>query len=83
MPMSIDGLQAELDHMRGQIVRQRKDIRDLDAAGIDSTSAVALLSRMTDKVTTLVARRDEEVWNDRPKYRDSTKWIRSTQHRRA
>lgn len=79
--MSAEGIQAELDHMRRQIARQRRDIRDLDASGIDTTSAVALLARMTDKVAALTARRDEEVWDDRPKYRGSTKWIRGTQRR--
>ena len=81
--MSEENIQAELDHMRRQIVRQRRDISDLDAAGIDTTSAVALLARMTDKVADLTARHKEEIWNDRPKYRGSTKWIRGTQRTRA
>ena len=75
------GIQAELDHMRRQIARQRKDIRDLEAAGIDSTSAVALLARTTEKVATLVPRRDEEVWTDRPKYPGTSKRIKGTQRR--
>ena len=79
--MSIDGIQKELDHMRGQIVRQRRDIRDLEWAGIDPTSANALLARMVDKVAALVTQRDNEVWSDRPKYPGTGKWIRSTQRR--
>ena len=75
-------IQTELDHMRRQISRQRRDIRDLQEAGIDPTSAKALLLRMTDKVAVLVLRRNEEVWTDRPKYQRMTKWIRGT-HRRG
>ena len=79
--MGVDCIQAEMEHMRRQIARQRRDIRDLEVAGIDSTAATALLARMTEKVAALTARRDEEVWTDRPKYRGTTKWIRGTQRR--
>ena len=60
--------------MRRQISRQQRDIRDLEEAGIDPTSAKALLVRMADKVAVLVLRRDEEFWTDRPKYQGTTKW---------
>lgn len=51
----------EIEHMRLQIRRQRSDILRLQRAGIDITSAEALLSRMQDKVDGLCAERERLV----------------------
>jgi hypothetical protein len=45
--------------MRAQISRQRKEILQLQRAGIGTASAEALLSRMQAKVDELVSLRDE------------------------
>jgi hypothetical protein len=39
-------LRAEIEHMRRQMVRQRREIRDLERAGIPTKSAEELLERM-------------------------------------
>ena len=47
--------------MRRQIHRQRREIRDLQRAGIPTGSAEELLARMQTKVDELCAKRDELV----------------------
>jgi hypothetical protein len=54
-------LRAEIEHMRRQIVRQRKEMRDLERAGIPTKSAEELLERMLAKVDGLCAERDTQV----------------------
>jgi hypothetical protein len=44
--------------MRRQVQRQRGEIRQLQRAGISSTSAEALLDRMLNKIDDLCAERD-------------------------
>lgn len=69
--MGFDGIRSEIAHMRLQITRQQRDIRDLQRAGINTRSAEALLSRMQDKVDQLCLKRDELLWDDkqaRPTY---------------
>ncbi|MCS3444999.1 MULTISPECIES: hypothetical protein [Bradyrhizobium] len=44
--------------MRVQVSRQRKEILQLQRAGIPTSSAEALLQRMLDKIDTLCADRD-------------------------
>ena len=79
--MGLVGIHAELEHMRRQLSRQRRDIRDLENAGIDATSAKALLLRMVEKVAALRLQRDQELWMDQPKYPGTDKCIRGTQRR--
>ncbi|WP_244541958.1 hypothetical protein [Afipia sp. GAS231] len=45
--------------MRVQVGRQRKEILQLQRAGIPTASADALLQRMLDKIDGLCARRDK------------------------
>ena len=45
--------------MRTQVARQRGEIRQLQRAGISTTSAEALLQRMLDKVDELCTERDK------------------------
>lgn len=55
--MGLDHIRREIEHMRLQISRQRADILRLQRAGINVTSAEALLSRMQDKVDGLASER--------------------------
>lgn len=51
--------------MRRQIHRQRSDILKLQRAGIDTTSAEALLLRMQEKVDELVVDRERLAGEER------------------
>jgi hypothetical protein len=53
---SLDLIRSEIEHMRAQVSRQRKEILQLQRAGIPTTSA--LLQRMLDKIDGLCAERD-------------------------
>jgi hypothetical protein len=52
-------VRAELERMRMQIIRQRKDILSLLMAGIPTDSTEALLARMLAKTEDLRAERDQ------------------------
>jgi hypothetical protein len=54
-------IRAEIEHMRRQIVRHRKEIQDLQRAGIATKSADELLVRMQAKVDGLCEERDRLV----------------------
>ena len=54
----LDFIRAEIERMRVQVGRQRKEILQLERAGIPTASAEALLRRMLDKIDTLCAERD-------------------------
>lgn len=54
----LDYLRREIERMRIQMGRQRKEILQLQRAGIGTASAQALLSRMEAKVESLCAERD-------------------------
>lgn len=54
----LDYLRREIERMRIQLGRQRKEILQLQRAGIGTASAEALLSRMEAKVESLCAERD-------------------------
>ena len=54
----LDLVRREIERMRIQMGRQRKEILQLQRAGIGTASAEALLSRMEAKVETLCAQRD-------------------------
>jgi hypothetical protein len=55
--ISLDHIRSEIEHMRRQIIRQRKDIKALQQAGISSTAADAMLGRMQNKVDGLCTER--------------------------
>ena len=55
---SLELIRSEIEHMRAQVSRQRKEILQLQRAGIPTTSAKALLQRMLDKIDRLRAERD-------------------------
>jgi hypothetical protein len=53
----IDFIQAEIDRYRSQVVRQRKEILQLQRAGIPTAAAETLLQRMLVKIDTLRTQR--------------------------
>ncbi|MGY4629081.1 hypothetical protein [Bradyrhizobium sp. USDA 4486] len=57
---TLEFVRSEIERMRAQIGRQRKEILQLQRAGIGTASAEALLSRMQAKVDELCAQRDEK-----------------------
>lgn len=54
----LEFVRREIEYMRAQIGRQRKEILTLQRAGISTTSAETLLQRMLNKVDELCAQRD-------------------------
>jgi len=57
--MRLEHVRSEIEYMRGQVSRQRKEILLLQRAGISTASAEALLQRMLDKIDALCAERDK------------------------
>ena len=56
--MGLDDIRSEIEHMRVQVSRQRKEILQLQRAGISTSAAEALLQRMLDKIDALCGERD-------------------------
>ncbi|WP_063684778.1 hypothetical protein [Bradyrhizobium stylosanthis] len=65
--MGIDPVRSEIEHMRRQVGRQRKEILALQRAGISTASAEALLSRMLAKIDGLCDQRDLLLGEERLK----------------
>jgi hypothetical protein len=80
--MQLTAVRTEIEHMRRQIARQRKEIRDLQRAGIPTKSAEELLTRMLSKVDDLCAERDRQVGEQRRKYPGTNKVINGPIERR-
>jgi hypothetical protein len=80
--MDLAHLRTEIENRRRQIARQRKEIRDLQRAGISTGSAEQLLSRMLAKVDELSAARDRLVGEQRVKYPGTNKVINGPIERR-
>jgi hypothetical protein len=74
--MKLEHIRAEIERMRNQISRQRKDIQSLQHAGINSLPAEALLARMRATVDNLCAERDKRVGEQRMKYPGTSKVIK-------
>ena len=79
--MKLEHIRAEIERMRHQISRQRKDIQSLQRAGINSLPAEALLARMLATVDNLCAERDKRVGEQRIKYPGTNKVIKGPQMR--
>ena len=73
--MQLAAIRAEIEHMRRQVERQRKDIQSLQLAGISTGSAEELLAKMLTKVDELAAQRDRLVGDLRRKYDGKDKFI--------
>jgi hypothetical protein len=56
--MRLDHVRSEIEHMRVQVGKQRKEILQLQRAGISTASAELLLQRMLAKIDDLCAERD-------------------------
>lgn len=56
--MGLDHVRSEIEHMRVQVGRQRREILQLQRVGISTASGEALLQRMLDKIDGLCAERD-------------------------
>ena len=80
--MQLIAVRAEIEHMRRQILRQRKEIQNLQRAGISTTSAEELLGRMQTKVDGLCAERDRLIGEHRRKYPGTNKVINGPTERR-
>jgi hypothetical protein len=55
---AIEFVRGEIQRTRLQVLRQRREIMQLQRAGISTTSAEALLDRMLNKIDDLCAERD-------------------------
>jgi hypothetical protein len=75
-------LREEIERRRRQILRQRREIRDLQRAGVPTKSADELLARMLSKVDELCADRDQLVGEQRMKYPGTNKVIHGPSERR-
>jgi hypothetical protein len=75
-------LRAEIERMRRQVGRQRKEIRDLQRAGISTKPAQELLERMLAKIDGLCAERDRRRREQSIKYPGTDKPIRGAIERR-
>jgi len=80
--MQLETVRAELEYMRRQLQRQRKDIRSLQRGGISTKSAEELLARMLSKVDELCAERNRQVGEHRRKYPGTNKVIHGPIERR-
>jgi hypothetical protein len=76
-----EDFRAEIERMRYQISRQRKEIQSLQHAGISTLPAEALLARMQATVDNLCAERDKLVGEQRIKYPGTNKVIKCPQMR--
>jgi hypothetical protein len=56
--MRLETIRVEIERMRAQLGRQRKEILQLQRAGIPTASAEALLQRMLDRIDGLCIERD-------------------------
>jgi hypothetical protein len=56
--MRIESVRSEIERMRVQVGKQRKEILQLQRAGICTASAELLLGRMHAKIDSLCAERD-------------------------
>jgi hypothetical protein len=54
----LDTIRGEIERMRAQVGRQRKEILQLQRAGIPTAAADALLQRMLDRIDGLCIERD-------------------------
>jgi hypothetical protein len=54
----VDFIRAEIERMRTHVIRQRKEILQLQRAGISTALAELLLARMYTKIDGLCAERD-------------------------
>jgi hypothetical protein len=79
--VDLEFIRADIEQRRRQISRQRKEILDLQRAGINTRSAEELLARMLAKVDELRVERDRLVGESRGTYAGKDKFILGAQIR--
>jgi hypothetical protein len=79
--MDLAFIREDIEQRRRQIARQRKEILNLQRAGISTKPAEELLARMLAKVDELAAERDRLVGESRRKYDGRDKYILGPQIR--
>ena len=57
--MALEHVRSEIEHMRVQVVRHRKEMLQLQRAGISTASAEKLLKRMLEKIDRLCVEREQ------------------------
>jgi hypothetical protein len=57
--MDLEGVRRDIEHMRVQVGRQRKEMLQLQRAGVSTAAAEALLQRMLNKIDELCLKRDK------------------------
>jgi hypothetical protein len=57
--MDLEGVRKDIEHMRVQVGRQRKEMLQLQRAGVSTAAAEALLQRMLNKIDELCLKRDK------------------------
>jgi hypothetical protein len=57
--MGLEHVRSEIEHMRVQVGRQRKEILQLQRAGISTAAVELLLGRMHAKIDDLCAEREQ------------------------
>ncbi|HEY5929949.1 MAG TPA: hypothetical protein VIU02_06535 [Burkholderiales bacterium] len=76
--MQLDEVRAEIERMRGQVSRQRKEILQLQRAGINALPAEALLARMLAAIERLCIERDrlrkEQAAQAKPRVLGGRSW---------
>jgi hypothetical protein len=80
--MQLSAIRADIEQRRQRIFRQRKEIQELQRAGISTKSAEELLARMLAKVDELCAERERLVGEERRKYPGTNKVINGPTERR-
>jgi hypothetical protein len=74
----INFIRGEIEHMRSQVAKQRKEILSLQRAGVSTAPAELLLERMLTKIDTLCAERDrvkaDQPCHNRGKVLGGRKW---------
>ena len=55
--MDLEGVRRDIEHMRVQVGRQRKEMLQLQRAGVSTAAAEARLQRMLNKIDELCLKR--------------------------
>lgn len=80
--MDLEYVRSEIVRMRNQIQRHRKEIKDLQRAGIPTKSAEELLERMHAKTDSLCAECDRQLKEQKLTYPGTDKAIKGPIERR-
>ena len=79
--MQLDALRRDIAYRRQQVLRQRREILELQRLGLSSAPAEELLQRMLDKIDELCAERDRLWAAGQRTYQGTSKVIRGAQRR--